>query len=219
MIANKGKIIFKFFPVRVGEFAILNIESEKRKDLLQKARRKARLLAFGEEFTNSYRVLAMMKKKGKKSRKAGKGIKKATKNKKSSKSKKGKKERDAKEVRHECSKLVKEDAREVTVAVIGEAKKGQLGPMKYLFEMANIFPQADDGSQTSAEEESLAETLLNRLGIPSHPVVADEYEKAANEVIPAGPAGKEDGDEELEAEKAPEKAEIDGGPDAMIGCE
>ena len=57
--------------------------------------------------------------------------------------------------------------------------------MKYLFEMANIFPTTDDGSQTSAREDSLAETLLNRLGIPTSPVVADEYEKESNEVIPA----------------------------------
>ncbi|MGE5053511.1 MAG: hypothetical protein ACM3WP_05040 [Acidobacteriota bacterium] len=40
------KIIFKFFPVRVGEFAILNIESEKRKDLLQKARQKGAPFGF-----------------------------------------------------------------------------------------------------------------------------------------------------------------------------
>ena len=149
----------------------------------------------------------MIKRKAKKSKKAsGQNIKKAAKKKKIRKSKQ--KERDAKEVRHECSKLVKEDAREVTVAVIGEAKKGQLGPMKYLFEMANIFPQADDGSQTSAEEDSLAETLLTRLGIPTHPVVADEYEKAANEVIPVGLAGKEDGEDETEPEKVAEKAEV-----------
>ena len=160
----------------------------------------------------------MIKRKAKKSKKAsGQNIKKAAKKKKIRKSKQ--KERDAKEVRHECSKLVKEDAREVTVAVIGEAKKGQLGPMKYLFEMANIFPQADDGSQTSAEEDSLAETLLTRLGIPTHPVVADEYEKAANEVIPVGLAGKEDGEDETEPEKVAEKPETDAGPDAMIGCE
>jgi len=161
----------------------------------------------------------MIKRKGKKSKKAsGKDTKKAAKTKKVRKSK-PKKERDAKEVRHECSKLVKEDAREVTAAVIGEAKKGQLGPMKYLFEMANIFPQADDGSQTSAEEDSLAETLLTRLGIPTHPVVADEYEKAANEVIPVGLGGKEDGEDETEPEKVAEKAELESAPDAMIGCE
>ena len=160
----------------------------------------------------------MIKRKGKKSKKAsGKDTKKAAK--KKVRKSKPKKERDAKEVRHECSKLVKEDAREVTVAVIGEAKKGQLGPMKYLFEMANIFPQADDGSQTSAEEDSLAETLLTRLGIPTHPVVADEYEKAANEVIPVGLGGKEDGEDETEPEKVAEKAELESAPDAMIGCE
>ena len=77
------------------------------------------------------------------------------------------------------------------------------------------FPQADDGSQTSAEEDSLAETLLTRLGIPTHPVVADEYEKAANEVIPVG----QDGDDETEPEKVAEKAEVEAAPDAMIGCE
>jgi hypothetical protein len=160
----------------------------------------------------------MIKRKAKKSKKAaGQNSKKAAKKKKIGKSKQ--KDRDSKEVRQECSKLVKEDAREVTAAVIGEAKKGQLGPMKYLFEMANIFPQADDGSQTSAEEDSLAETLLNRLGIPTHPVVADEYEKAANEVIPVGLAGKEDGEDETEPEKAGEKAEVEAAPDAMIGCE
>jgi hypothetical protein len=162
----------------------------------------------------------MIKKKGKKSKKAtGKDIKKAPKKKKSGRSKQGKNERDSKEVRQECSKLVKDDATELTAAVIEEAKKGQLGPVKYLFEMANIFPQADDGSQTSAKEDSLAETLLNRLGIPTHPVVADEYEKAANEVIPARLAGKEEEDEESEPEKAVEKPEIDADPDAMIGCE
>ena len=160
----------------------------------------------------------MIKRKGKKSKKAsGKDTKKAAK--KKVRKSKPKKERDAKEVRHECSKLVKEDATKVTAAVIGEAKKGQLGPMKYLFEMANIFPQADDGSQTSAEEDSLAETLLTRLGIPTHPVVADEYEKAANEVIPVGLGGKEDGEDETEPEKVAEKAELESAPDAMIGCE
>jgi hypothetical protein len=50
-------------------------------------------------------------------------------------------------------------------------------------------------------------------------VVADEYEKAANEVIPVGLAGKEDGEDETEPEKVAEKAELEAAPDAMIGCE
>ena len=161
----------------------------------------------------------MIKKKGKKSNKAsGKGIKKAAKKKKGGKRTSKKNEPDSSEVRKECSKLVKDDATQVTAAVIGEAKKGQLASMKYLFEMANIFPQAEDGSQSSAEEDSLAETLLHRLGIPTHPVVADEYEKAANEVIPARLAGKEE-NEELGPEKAVEEREGDAVPAAMAGCE
>jgi hypothetical protein len=104
--------------------------------------------------------------------------------------------------------------------VIGEGKKGQLGPMKYLFEMANIFPTADDGSQTSAREDSLAETLLNRLGIPTSPVVADEYEKESNEVIPVRLAERD----EQEDDGAPgkvreEESKIAAVPDGVVACE
>ena len=81
------------------------------------------------------------------------------------------------EVRKDISKLVEEHAEKLAQAVIGEGEKGQLAPVKFLFEMANIFPPPADGSVASAEEESLAETLLDRLGIPASPVVADEYEK------------------------------------------
>jgi hypothetical protein len=145
----------------------------------------------------------MIKKKAKRGKKtAGKEVKKLAKKKSTGKGKGSKKERDSKEVRKECSKLIKADATEITAAVIGEGKKGQLGPMKYLFEMANIFPTADDGSQTSAREESLAETLLNRLGIPTSPVVADEYEKEANEVIPARLAGGEEAVEKVDGKSA-----------------
>ena len=137
----------------------------------------------------------MIKKRAKKSKKtAGKEIKKAAK-KTTGKRKSSKKERDPKEIRKECSKLIKADATKITAAMIGEGKKGQLGPIKYLFEMASIFPTADDGSQTSAREESLAETLLTRLGIPTSPVVADEYEKESNEVIPVRLTGSEEAEE------------------------
>jgi len=150
----------------------------------------------------------MTKKKAKKSKKtAGKEVKKAAK-KSTRKGKSSKKERDPKEIRKECSKLIKADATEITAAVIGEGKKGQLGPMKYLFEMANIFPTADDGSQTSAREESLAETLLNRLGIPTSPVVADEYERESNEVIPVGLTGREEA-EHKGTEKVDEKSGVE----------
>jgi hypothetical protein len=155
-------------------------------------------------------------------RKKAKG--KSTKDKKSEKTakKRGtakrkvtKKERDSTDVRKECSKLVKAEATEITAAVIGEGKKGQLGPMKYLFEMANIFPRADDGSQTSAREDSLAETLLNRLGIPTSPVVADEYEKESNEVIPVRLAERDEQEDDGAPGKVQEEeSKITAVPDA-----
>ena len=156
----------------------------------------------------------MMRKQGKKNKKAAmKEVKRTTKKKSGAKRKGGKKERDAREVRQQCNKLVTEEAAELTAAVIEEGRKGQLGPVKFLFEMANIFPQADDGSQTSDREESLAETLLNRLGIPTSPVVADEYEKEANEVTPVSLTGNN------EAEKVEEKAEVEESAEVTVAGE
>jgi hypothetical protein len=144
----------------------------------------------------------MIRKKGKKSKGvSGKRAKKAGKKKQTKTRAKGKsrrKEQDSRTVRQQCSKLIKDDATKLTSAVIGEGKKGQLGPVKFLFEMANIFPAADDGSEASAQEESLAETLLHRLGIPTNPVVADEYEKDDAAMTSTG----EEQSNESESEKA-----------------
>ena len=84
--------------------------------------------------------------------------------------------------------------------------KGQVSPVKYLFEMAHIFPPTADGSQTSKDEESLAETLLDRLNIPKTPVVHDELQKDEDEESKATEPEKkevesEEKDEEGEAEK------------------
>ena len=155
-------------------------------------------------------------KKGKRSgqRKANKTAKKNS----SSTKKSGKSERDEKEVRKECSKLIKDGATLLTAAVIEEGKKGQLGPVKYLFEMANIFPQAQDGSETTAKEESLAETLLHRWGIPTEPVVADEYEKEEPPVLASGPAAEQT-EEAASTKVEASEAVVEANPDAMVGCE
>jgi len=87
---------------------------------------------------------------------------------------KSKKDPDPAEVRKNISIMVKSEAEEMADAVIGEGKKGQLATVKYLFEMAKIFPEATDGSQATAEEDSLAKTLLRRLDLPDEPVVRDE---------------------------------------------
>lgn len=100
--------------------------------------------------------------------------------------KRKKKELNPAEVRKEVSRLVEAHAGKLAQAVVGEGEKGQLGPVKFLFEMANIYPPAADGSQASAEEQCLAETLLDRLGLPKTPVVADELEREETVLIPAG---------------------------------
>jgi len=78
------------------------------------------------------------------------------------------------EVRKDIAQMVDSAAATMAQAVIDEGKKGQLATVKYLFEMAEIFPLATDGSHATAEEESLAKTLLRRLDLPEEPVVRDE---------------------------------------------
>src|SRR5450631_1612168 len=100
----------------------------------------------------------MIKKKAK-----SKAIKKKTAKKKSAGKKK---EFNPAEVRKSIAIMVESEAEEMAEAVIGEGKKGQLATVKYLFEVAKIYPEATDGSQASADEECLAATLLRRLDLP-----------------------------------------------------
>jgi len=144
----------------------------------------------------------MTKKTAKKNKATGK--KTAKKSKKSA----VKKDLNPGEVLKDISALVKSQAQELTEAVIGEGMKGQVSPVKYLFEMAKIYPQATDGSQTSEREESLAETLLDRLKIPKTPMVHDELQKEEDEDVVViqpkkeTPEGEEKDDEEEEKDEA-----------------
>ena len=109
----------------------------------------------------------MMKKKAK-----GKAATKKTPKKKSG-SKKSKQLNPA-EVRKDISLMVEEGAAEMAHAVIEEGKKGQLAPVRFLLELARIFPPPTDGSEATTEDESLAKTLLRRLDLPDEPIVRDE---------------------------------------------
>jgi hypothetical protein len=84
------------------------------------------------------------------------------------------------EVRKEVSKMVESEAAEIAEAVIDEAKKGQLAPAKYLFEMASIYPPAADGEQATTEEDCLAKMLLGRISPPKK-AAGEEGEEAENE--------------------------------------
>jgi len=110
---------------------------------------------------------------------------------------KGKKEMNPAEVRKDIAQMVDAEAAAMAQAVIGEGKKGQLAMVKYLFEMAKIYPEATDGSQSTTDEESLAATLMRRLDLPDEPIGRDEEDlpKAAPSAEKAATktAGKEDG--------------------------
>lgn len=117
----------------------------------------------------------MIKKKTKKKTKKSKAVGKKPPKKTGVRRKK--KELNPVEARKEVSRIVEAHAGKLATAVVEEGEKGRLPDVKYLFEVANIYPATADGSQVSAREECLAETLLDRLGIPKDPVVADELAK------------------------------------------
>jgi hypothetical protein len=131
---------------------------------------------------------------------------------------KAKPETNPAEVRKEVSKMVESEATEIAEAVIDEAKKGQLVPTKYLFEMAGIYPPTQDGTQATPEEDCLAKILLDRLKAAAKPV--EEGEGEAGSGAPAraisvaaeegkGDCGNPDGDEaraEGEVESHPAKS-------------
>jgi len=150
----------------------------------------------------------MIKKKTKKNKKAGKktGKKKGE--------AKAKAETNPAEVRKEVSELVKAHATEMAQAVIGEGNKGQLAPVKYLFEVASIFPPVDDGTQATTEEDCLAKILIDRLRLAAAPGEKDcgAGENAAEEATPT--SGNEGG-----ASDPAEEQSNSGGDDAEVEAE
>jgi len=75
------------------------------------------------------------------------------------------------EVRKDITNIVGTKAKLMAEAVAGEGLKGQLAPVKYLFEVAGLYPPAE-ASEGRPEQDVLARTLLDRLGIPVTPAVS-----------------------------------------------
>ena len=105
--------------------------------------------------------------------------------------------------------MVESGAMKMARAVINEGK-GQLATMRYLFEIASIFPPEANADLADPEEECLAKTLLRRLNIPDEPIkhdddeetgsseakgegVAGGTEKKSNSEVEGGEGGKESG--------------------------
>jgi hypothetical protein len=105
---------------------------------------------------------------------------------------KSKKELNPAEVRKDISRMVESHAATMAQAVIGQGEMGQLATVKYLFEMAEIFPASTDGSHATADEDCLARTLLDRLDLPTEPVGRDEEDEPTKRVnAPPGPGAPE----------------------------
>lgn len=165
MIVNTAKIIFKNLPLYPVRFDILKIESKKKESSRGRATRRA--LSFLAEGFFGRGVGAMIKKKAKVKTVAKKAGKKKG-------ARKMGKEPNPAEVRKEISLMVESEAAVIAQAMIDEGKKGQVATGKYLFEFASIYPAATDGSQTTPQEDCLAKTLMNRLGLPEEPVKREE---------------------------------------------
>jgi hypothetical protein len=76
-------------------------------------------------------------------------------------------------VRENIVDLVGASAEAIAKKLIEDAEAGQLAAAKYLFEMAGIYPPAEQAEENPAEE-SLAATLLRQMGLPLGPVTCGE---------------------------------------------
>jgi hypothetical protein len=83
------------------------------------------------------------------------------------------KQMDLVEVRRKISEVVGPLAPQIIQAIVDEAMKGQLAHAKYALESGGIFP-AGESDPILPEEDSLAMTLLKRLGLQEKPVVGLE---------------------------------------------
>jgi hypothetical protein len=92
------------------------------------------------------------------------------------------------EVREEISRIVRTGAAGMTQAVMDEGLKGQVAPVKFLFEVASIYPAPPKGEEATEEEDCLAKILLAKISAPPKPA-----EEGAKEI-----------DEEVELETTPE---------------
>lgn len=76
------------------------------------------------------------------------------------------------EVRKNIATLVRISANEIATAFVKAAIAGQVAPAKYLFEAVGLYPPTTE--TLSNPENSLAFTLLKRMGLPTEPVICEE---------------------------------------------
>jgi hypothetical protein len=79
------------------------------------------------------------------------------------------------QARENISDLVRESAAAIANGVILVARSGQLASAKYLFEAVGLYPATVQTPERPVED-TLAHTLLKRLGLPLEPVVTEDDE-------------------------------------------
>jgi hypothetical protein len=111
------------------------------------------------------------------------------------------------QVRENINSLVGDSAEDIANKVIEFAKNGQLASAKYLFEAVGLYPATEE-TRAKAPEDSLAFTLLKRMGLPTEPVICDEEplpsmvaSEGRGTVREAKDAAEEDGDSAGEGEQ------------------
>ena len=116
--------------------------------------------------------------------------KKATHKKASTKSR-SRKPVDLQAIRETIANLVGVEAVEICTALAEEARKGELAPAKFLFEMSGLYPVSaaaagddDDLDGGGKDGEDLAKVLLQRLKLPVEQPEEDGELAAAN--VPVG---------------------------------
>lgn len=118
------------------------------------------------------------------------------------------KDKNPAEVRKDISKLVTSHTTKLAKAVINQGEQGQLATVKYLWELASIFPPSTDGSEATRDEDCLAKTLLDRLNVPDTPVVADQGDEDVM-VTPAQTGAEKKSEVGGEKKSEPEAAELE----------
>jgi len=84
---------------------------------------------------------------------------------------KNKKGKDIVQVREGINELVKASARKIANKVIEvAANTGQLASARYLFEAVGLYPPTEQTAAPVPLKDTLAHTLLTRMGIPTEPV-------------------------------------------------
>ena len=89
------------------------------------------------------------------------------------------------EVRERVRRVIAAKAEEMTSANIEEASKGNLSPLKYLFEVLGLYPATAGEEAEPADGNDLARVLLKRFDFPSQGPADEESNEPSTEAVTA----------------------------------